>query len=560
MGMSKWLAALGLFTPACAPSGTAHVKQAGGGGGIGGSATSTATGTGTSTSTASKTGTSTNSGTNGPAIPIGVAAVGGDGQVTISWDEVPSATSYAVYWSVTPGVTDSQILPATKPPLVQSNLPPGMEYYYAVTAKNSLGESAMSAETSATTFAIGPVPSDFAAEPHVGRNVLTWTAAVGQTYDLLFGATSTILPSSSRVSGIQPGYVHLSLTADVPVFYKLEVATVGKAKALTTVVAATPLALPAAPTGLTLVPSDQQVTVSWNAVGGATSYNIYWKATTGVTVNDQKLANVTSPFVHGSLANGSTYFYAVAALNLDDMGPLSAQASASPFLVCHPEISNTLELSNIPAATGTVVATARFYGSATSTNLVAVHLSSFDQSSATNVKAVAICRTSGKFMALCALTDADVNGAALRPLIFDNLSIGADANLVLVVLKSDDSMTKQTVPVAYFSVYSGQAVVDLSAHTVDAGFVGRQSVTEFNATGAVADTGVTYPNTYDSGATRNLMTAQAATTWTKGAGVQGTVTDVMGNTLSTMDLSEHQCICTYVAGAGVYYRTMLRIG
>src|SRR3990172_8459936 len=42
-----------------------------------------------------------------PRPPGAVAAVAGDGQVTVSWNSVENSTSYNIYWSTTPGVSKS---------------------------------------------------------------------------------------------------------------------------------------------------------------------------------------------------------------------------------------------------------------------------------------------------------------------------------------------------------------------------------------------------------------------------------------------------------------------
>ncbi len=88
-----------------------------------------------------------------PAAPTGVTATGGANQVTVSWSSVTGATSYNLYWSTASGVTPStgtRIAGVTSP-YVQRGLSAGTAYYYVVTAVNSVGESASSAQVTATT-------------------------------------------------------------------------------------------------------------------------------------------------------------------------------------------------------------------------------------------------------------------------------------------------------------------------------------------------------------------------------------------------------------------------
>ena len=91
------------------------------------------------------------------SAPTNVSASAGNSQVTISWTAVTNATSYNIYWSTTSGVTKTggtKITGATSP-YVHTGLTNDTTYYYIVTAANSLGESAASAEASATPTAIG---------------------------------------------------------------------------------------------------------------------------------------------------------------------------------------------------------------------------------------------------------------------------------------------------------------------------------------------------------------------------------------------------------------------
>ncbi len=72
---------------------------------------------------------------------------------------------------------------------------------------------------------------------------------------------------------------------------------------------------PAAPGGVFAVSGTGQATVSWAPVSGATSYNIYWGTTAGVTTASTKITGATSPYVHTGLTTGGTYYYRVSALN-----------------------------------------------------------------------------------------------------------------------------------------------------------------------------------------------------------------------------------------------------
>jgi hypothetical protein len=95
-----------------------------------------------------------------PLTPEGFSASAGDGQVTLSWDIVSEATSYNIYWSVSPGVTKTtgtKISNVTSP-YIHSGRTNGTQYYYIVTAANSYGESDESGQISKTPRYTAPSP------------------------------------------------------------------------------------------------------------------------------------------------------------------------------------------------------------------------------------------------------------------------------------------------------------------------------------------------------------------------------------------------------------------
>ncbi len=94
---------------------------------------------------------------------------------------------------------------------------------------------------------------------------------------------------------------------------------------------APPPATPSAPSISAATARDGYVILSWSAVSGAASYNLYWSLTSGVTTTTgTKVTGVTSPLNHGGLVNGNAYYYVLTAANAGGESAASLPASATP--------------------------------------------------------------------------------------------------------------------------------------------------------------------------------------------------------------------------------------
>jgi hypothetical protein len=92
--------------------------------------------------------------------------------------------------------------------------------------------------------------------------------------------------------------------------------------------------VPSAPSGVTATAGDGEITISWNSVLGAISsisYHLYWSTIPNITKQTgNRFTNVTSPFKHLGLSNGTTYYYVVTAMKVDEESEESDEVSAKP--------------------------------------------------------------------------------------------------------------------------------------------------------------------------------------------------------------------------------------
>ncbi|MBP1727926.1 MAG: Fibronectin, type domain protein [Deltaproteobacteria bacterium] len=276
-----------------------------------------------------------------PAAPTGVSAAGGASQATISWPAVSGATSYNIYWSSTPGVTmtnGTKVAAATSP-YVKTALSAGTTYYFIVTAANSVGESAASSQVTATTSApplsVPTAPTGVTAAGGANQVSISWAAVAGATsYNIYWSTAAGVTTSGTKITTTSSPYMQNGLAAATTYYYIVTaVNAAGQSVASAQVSAATNapvVTIPAAPAGVSAAGGANQATISWSAVPGATSYNVYYATAAGVTkTNGAKIVNASSPYLQTGLAAGTTYYFIVTAVNSAGEGNASTQASAA---------------------------------------------------------------------------------------------------------------------------------------------------------------------------------------------------------------------------------------
>jgi len=202
--------------------------------------------------------------------------------------------------------------------------------YYPSTASNLKIEKVLSG-----TGGNIQAPQNVRATPGDGKITISWDSVAGGTYYKIFYSTTqgnrnfVIMPVSSP-------YEHTGLTNGTTYYYSIYVSgSDGNAESVE--VSATPTSggggtKPSAPTQVSAKAGNGTVTISWGSVSGATSYNLYWSTSSGVTTsNGTKVsAGNSMSYSHTGRTNGTTYYYVVTALNSYGESNSSSQVSAKP--------------------------------------------------------------------------------------------------------------------------------------------------------------------------------------------------------------------------------------
>ena len=300
-----------------------------------------------------------------PSAPTGVSASAGDTQNTVTWSAVTGATSYNIYWSTTTGVTtlNGTKITGASSPYTHTGLTNGTTYYYIVTAVNAGGESIASSQVSASPLPPVPsAPTGVSATAGDTQNTVTWSAVTGATsYNIYWSTTTGVTTSNgTKITGATSPYTHSGLTNGTTYYYIVTAANLGGESIESSQVSASPLpSVPSAPTGVSATAGNAQVSLTWTAVSGATSYKVY-RSTTSGTQGTLLGTSTSAAYTDSTAANGVTYYYTITAVNAGGESAGSTQVSGTPqtptlkprFAYVANYYSNTISIYTVDSTTG----------------------------------------------------------------------------------------------------------------------------------------------------------------------------------------------------------------
>jgi cellulose 1,4-beta-cellobiosidase len=143
---------------------------------------------------------------------------------------------------------------------------------------------------------------------------------------VLISQDGSVCGTAASASGFGNRFIHIE--QDVPAL-GADLSGVSSAWAQA-VVAALPAALPvpAAPTGLTAAPGPAQISLSWSASNGASSYKVKRSTSASGTYTVIATGLPGTRFTDTGLKSGKIYYYYVNATNASGTSANSNQASA----------------------------------------------------------------------------------------------------------------------------------------------------------------------------------------------------------------------------------------
>jgi len=273
-----------------------------------------------------------------PVAPTNVTAIVGDGQIALTWSAVNGATGYNIFSGTSAGVSIAGVPvgTVTAPSFTRIGLTNGTTYYFKVVATNVAGSSPGSTEVIAKPLPPVPVaPASLTANPGDTQITLAWAAVAGASnYQVFRGTAPGVVASGTPLTTVTNAtYVDMTLINGTIYYYKVVAVNLAGPGAASLEVNAKPLPpLPLAPTNFSATAGNTQVALAWTAVSGATAYRVFRDTKPNVsTVSTQFTQVGVAAFTDLGLTNGTTYYYAVVAVNLAGPGAGSSEVSARPL-------------------------------------------------------------------------------------------------------------------------------------------------------------------------------------------------------------------------------------
>ena len=271
------------------------------------------------------------------AAPAGLTATAGYGEVMLGWDNPGNNNITGYEISIDAGtfvaISDSDYNTIEH---TETDLTGGTSYTFAVRAVNASGEGASSDTVSATP--LFAAPENLQATAGDGQVMLGWddpenTNISGYELSIDGGTFEEIDGSNANTTG------HTVTGLNNGTSYIFAVRAVNGAAAM---VDATPLAVPAKPTTFAAAPGDGEVMLSWDDPSNS-SISGYELSIDGETFAEISGSDEdTTGHTVQNLTGGTSYTFAVRAVNASGEGASSDTVSATPLFAAPENLQATV--------------------------------------------------------------------------------------------------------------------------------------------------------------------------------------------------------------------------
>ena len=252
------------------------------------------------------------------ATPSGLSVSNTIASLTLKWNAVKGATGYEIYRAGTDGKY-SKIKTVTSTSYVDTNVKNNTQYSYRIKAYNTACTSAFSTAASLKKTQISV--SNLKADANGSKVQLSWTGGVtGAEGYVIYRRTEG--GSYTEIGRTAGNTYSDTISAGIKYYYAVAVYSGSRTEGKCPEVGAMYLATPS---GLSVSNTIASLTLKWNAVKGATGYEIYRAGTDG---KYSKIKTVTSTsYVDTNVKNNTQYSYRIKAYNTACTSAFSTAAS-----------------------------------------------------------------------------------------------------------------------------------------------------------------------------------------------------------------------------------------
>ena len=299
------------------------------------------TGSSTNSPTSFATAPSAGNSTSAPATPTGLTVGSVAHQsVTLNWSASAGANYYTIYRSTlfNNGGGASNVLntillnnATTGTNYTDASPTDGSIYSYAVTATSAGGTSTNSPPAVAVPLPATPgsVPPSLTASFVQTNNItLNWSPVPGAVGYVISRATSSVGPYVYLQTVTETTYTDYGLNPATIYYYRVAAMNAGGVTGNNTDSVNSQQVFPPS---LTATATNAQITLTWAAATGATSYAVKRGTSAGSETVTVVTGYTGTTYTNTGLANGTTYYYVVTATGAGGTSGNSPEASATPL-------------------------------------------------------------------------------------------------------------------------------------------------------------------------------------------------------------------------------------